>query len=122
MIAGKWITADRRGAHRTFGPYDGQWAATASTAESEKVSRAQRRVPKEGTGPIGGWAGRAIERIGFEADTWRLSRTLGSHLMEYVIIFLLFFAVLAAAWFYLMRAKNRPVDSGVATDAAADDH
>ncbi len=42
--------------------------------------------------------------------------------MEYAIIFLLFFAVLAAAWFYLMRAKARPIDSGVANDAAADDH
>ena len=74
------------------------------------------------TSPIDGWAGRAIERIGFEADTWRQSRTLGFHLMEYAIIFLLFFAVLAAAWFYLMRAKARPIDSGVANDAAADDH
>jgi hypothetical protein len=42
--------------------------------------------------------------------------------MEYAVIFLLFFAVLAAAWFYLMRAKNRPVNPGVANDAAADDH
>lgn len=72
---------------------------------------------------MGGWAGRVIERIGFAADTWHVSRTLGSHLMEYAIIFMLFFAVLAAAWFYLMRAKARtPVDSGVTHDAASDDH
>lgn len=42
--------------------------------------------------------------------------------MEYMIIFMLFFAVLAAAWFYLMRAKARPVDPVVANDATADDH
>lgn len=77
---------------------------------------------REGPVLFDGWAGRVIERIGFEADTSRLSRTLGSHLMEYMIIFMLFFAVLAAAWFYLMRAKARPVDAGVANDAAADDH
>jgi hypothetical protein len=42
--------------------------------------------------------------------------------MEYAIIFMLFFAVLAAAWFYLMRAKARPpVDSGAAPNAT-DDH
>ena len=38
--------------------------------------------------------------------------------MEYVIvIFMLFFSVLAAAWFYLQRAKAR--DAGKATDAEA---
>ena len=48
---------------------------------------------------------------------------LRPHLMEYVIIFMLFFAVLAAAWFYLMRAKARtPVDSGVAHDAPSENH
>jgi hypothetical protein len=41
--------------------------------------------------------------------------------MEYAIIFLLFFAVLACAWFYLMRAKVRtPRDAGVAPNAADD--
>lgn len=34
--------------------------------------------------------------------------------MDYTIIFLLLFAVLAAAWFYLQRAKARPTH----TDAA----
>ena len=32
MIAGKWITADRRGAHGTFGPYAGQWADSGASA------------------------------------------------------------------------------------------
>lgn len=37
--------------------------------------------------------------------------------MEYLWIFLLFFAVLAAAWFYLQRAKARPTTT-VTTNAA----
>ena len=48
--------------------------------------------------------------------------------MEYVWIFLLFFAVLAAAWFYLQRAKARPsatvtktgAEAPATTDAATD--
>ena len=46
--------------------------------------------------------------------------------MEYVWLFLLFFAVLAAAWFYLQRAKTRPTatvaspDAPVRTDSAGD--
>lgn len=42
--------------------------------------------------------------------------------MEYLVIFLLLFAVLAAAWFYLQRAKAR--DAGPASpsdDTPADD-
>lgn len=39
--------------------------------------------------------------------------------MEYIWLFLLFFAVLAAAWFYLQRAKARPsASSAPATEAA----
>lgn len=38
--------------------------------------------------------------------------------MEYAWIFMLFFAVLAAAWFYLQRAKARPTNS-VANDETA---
>ena len=37
--------------------------------------------------------------------------------MEYVIIFLFLFAVLAAAYFYLQRAKRR--DAGTTVDADA---
>lgn len=39
--------------------------------------------------------------------------------MEYLWIFLLFFAVLAAAWFYLQRAKARPTTTVATTDAPA---
>lgn len=39
--------------------------------------------------------------------------------MEYVWLFLLFFAVLAAAWFYLQRAKARPTSTVATTDAPA---
>jgi len=43
--------------------------------------------------------------------------------VEYAIIFMFLFAVLAAGWFYLMRAKARtPADPGVADDAGSDDH
>lgn len=35
--------------------------------------------------------------------------------MEYAVIFMLLFAVLAAAWFYLQRAKRR--DAGAAGEA-----
>lgn len=38
--------------------------------------------------------------------------------MEYLWLFLLFFAVLAAAWFYLQRAKARPETT--VTTAAVD--
>ncbi len=37
--------------------------------------------------------------------------------MEYVWLFLLFFAVLAAAWFYLQRAKARPTTTVTTSDA-----
>jgi hypothetical protein len=37
--------------------------------------------------------------------------------MEYVWLFLLFFAVLAAAWFYLQRAKARTTTTGTTSDA-----
>jgi hypothetical protein len=41
--------------------------------------------------------------------------------MEYTVIFLFLFAILAAAWFYLERAKARtPDDSGVAHDPPSD--
>jgi len=40
--------------------------------------------------------------------------------MEYVWIFLLMFAVLAAAWFYLQRAKARPKPTDEATPPARD--
>jgi hypothetical protein len=40
--------------------------------------------------------------------------------MEYVWIFLLFFAVLAAAWFYLQRAKARPTTSETTTATPAE--
>lgn len=46
--------------------------------------------------------------------------------MEYIWLFVLFFAVLAAAWFYLQRAKARPTttvatpDTLATTTAAAD--
>jgi hypothetical protein len=41
--------------------------------------------------------------------------------MEYTVIFLFLFAVLAAAWFYLARAQARtPDDSGVAHDHQPD--
>ena len=39
--------------------------------------------------------------------------------MEYVWLFLLFFAVLAAAWFYLQRAKARPTTTVTTSDAPA---
>ena len=40
--------------------------------------------------------------------------------MEYLWIFLLFFAVLAAAWFYLQRAKARPTTTPTTTETPAD--
>jgi len=39
--------------------------------------------------------------------------------MEYLWIFILFFAVLAAAWFYLQRAKARPTTTVTTTEAPA---
>jgi hypothetical protein len=36
----------------------------------------------------------------------------------YIVIFLLFFAVLAFAWFYLQRAKARTDTTAKSTDAA----
>lgn len=36
--------------------------------------------------------------------------------MQYAIIFLLLFSILAAAWFYLQRAKARSVPSAPAQD------
>ena len=39
--------------------------------------------------------------------------------MDYIWIFLLFFAVLAAAWFYLQRAKARPTPTVTTTAADA---
>lgn len=38
--------------------------------------------------------------------------------MEYIWLFLLFFAVLAAAWFYLQRAKARPTTTVTTSDAS----
>jgi Flp pilus assembly protein TadG len=38
---------------------------------------------------------------------------------EYIVIFLLFLAVLAFAWFYLQRAKARPTTDGASKTAAA---
>ena len=38
---------------------------------------------------------------------------------EYIVIFLLFVAVLAFAWFYLQRAKARTTTDGASTTAAA---
>jgi hypothetical protein len=39
-----------------------------------------------------------------------------------IVIFLLFFAVLAAAWFYLQRAKSRPTPDTTPTgEAEVDD-
>jgi len=38
--------------------------------------------------------------------------------MEYIWLFLLFFAVLAAAWFYLQRAKARPTTAVTTTTEA----
>ena len=35
-----------------------------------------------------------------------------------IVIFLLFFAILAFAWFYWQRAKARTTDAAVATSAA----
>lgn len=40
--------------------------------------------------------------------------------MGYVWIFLLLFAVLAAAWFYLQRAKARPTTTVTTTETPAD--
>lgn len=37
-----------------------------------------------------------------------------------IVIFLLFFAILAFAWFYWQRAKARTTDATVVTTAAAD--
>jgi len=39
--------------------------------------------------------------------------------MEYIWLFLLFFAVLAAAWFYLQRAKARPANTVTTTATEA---
>ena len=39
--------------------------------------------------------------------------------MEYLWIFLLFFAVLAAAWFYLQRARARPTTIVTTTETPA---
>lgn len=36
---------------------------------------------------------------------------------ELIMIFLLFFAVLAFAWFYLQRAKARPTETAATTEA-----
>ena len=43
--------------------------------------------------------------------------TRGLFVEAYIVIFLLFFAVLAFAWFYLQRAKAR--DAAAASDAVA---
>jgi uncharacterized iron-regulated membrane protein len=52
------------------------------------------------------------------ADTARVIRPNTGTIVEYVIvIFLLFFAVLAFAWFYLQRAKAR--DAATATPDVA---
>jgi hypothetical protein len=40
--------------------------------------------------------------------------------MEYIWIFLLFFAVLAAAWFYLQRAKARHTKTATTTETPAE--
>jgi hypothetical protein len=40
----------------------------------------------------------------------------------YIVIFLLFFAVLAFAWFYLQRAKARTAPPSQTTDSAAAEH
>lgn len=39
--------------------------------------------------------------------------------MEYLWLFLLFFAALAAGWFYLQRAKARPTTSVTTSEADA---
>ena len=39
--------------------------------------------------------------------------------MEYIWLFILLFAVLAAAWFYLQRAKARPTSTVTTVDSAA---
>jgi hypothetical protein len=39
--------------------------------------------------------------------------------MEYLWLFLLFFAALAAGWFYLQRAKARPTTTATGADADA---
>ena len=39
--------------------------------------------------------------------------------MEYIWLFILFFAALAAGWFYLQRAKARPTTTVTTTAAEA---
>ena len=41
-------------------------------------------------------------------------------MVEAAVIFLLFFAVLAFAWFYLQRAKGRDVANTATSDARAE--
>ena len=41
-------------------------------------------------------------------------------MVEAAVVFLLFFAVLAFAWFYLQRAKARPTTTSVVDDRPAE--
>lgn len=41
-------------------------------------------------------------------------------MLPYVVIFMLFFAVLAFAWFYLQRAKGRDATTATPPETASD--
>src|SRR5688500_10077981 len=75
-------------------------------------------------GPMRRWAVRAMSPAVPTTDTAPGQATHRPEVRNdmpqaYIVIFLLFFAVLAFAWFYLQRAKARTTTDSVSTTAAA---
>ena len=69
------------------------------------------------------WFGRPMSRAGTTIDTACVQATHPPEVQtempqEYIVIFLLFFTVLAFAWFYLQRAKTRSDAPTQATETA----
>ena len=67
-------------------------------------------------GPMRGWAVRAMSPAVTTTDTAPVQATHRPEVRNdmpqaYIVIFLLFFAVLAFAWFYLQRAKARTTNT-----------